>query len=408
MSNIQFKITFILCFSCFIFSNIMGQSIEKNIEDISNQISDFELKKQLLLDKLETLKLNKCIQDIKAVGLPNENYIIHSGMILSYNEEHEQANWVMHMILPDIKNGVVFRTNDFRVDTFVSTGTAVQEDYFLTDTLASGKVNYDGFGFDRGHLAPSADFRWSKRALSESYFYSNMSPQLADFNRNTWAELEGHLRKYVIENNTPLYIVTAPKLVKDLPKVERSINGVSIPAEYAKFVYDPINKRSIAFILKNTASNGPIQSYAMSIDEAEKNFNIDVFPNVDATEGKIVLEDWFANLQNGDKEPLAQNELPKLHFNTVIGAKRINKKSIVCGHVVSQRISRSGHLWINLDNKFPNQTFSIFIRKEDLVNLPYDPIILNEKNYCFEGKVELINDVATMNIKRGKHINPLK
>jgi endonuclease G len=49
-------------------------------------------------------------------------------------------------------------------------------------------------GWDRGYLAPSADFRWSEKALSESYFYSNMSPQLDDFNREGWAELEGLLR----------------------------------------------------------------------------------------------------------------------------------------------------------------------------------------------------------------------
>ena len=404
----KMKSLFLLLLLFSLQSSIWAQSIEENIKEVNNQIETLEKEKNDLLHKLENYKLNKCISDLHQLGLPSDDYVEHSALILSYNEEHEQANWVAHMILPEIKNGAVFRTNDFREDSLIKTGTAVQEDYFLTDTLASGKVNYDGFGYDRGHLAPSADFRWSKTALSESYYYSNMSPQLADFNRESWAKLEDHLRKYVIANNTALYVVTAPLLKDDLLKIERSINKVSIPTQYAKFVFDPSNQRSIAFVLPNQKNDDPLESYAMTVNQAEEIFNIDVFSNIEALENTMELEQWFTNLKTGDKEPLAQNELPKRHFNTVVGGKRINKKSIVCGHVVSQRISRSGHLWINLDKKFPNQIFSVFIRKEDIVNLPYDPIVLNDKNFCFEGKVELINEVPTMNVKRGKQITALK
>ena len=87
----------------------------------------------------------------------------------------------------------------------------------------------------------------------------------------------------------------------------------------------------------------------------------------------------------------------------------MGKNAIVCGDVVSSRISRSGHLWLNIDKKFPNQIFSIFIRKEDLVNFPFDPAKeFANKVYCFEGKVESLNDVATINIKRAKQAKVLK
>ncbi|MDA9773657.1 DNA/RNA non-specific endonuclease [Saprospiraceae bacterium] len=391
------------------FSALMAQSQADLIKGIENEIAELENQRQILLEKLEDAKLNKSIADLKLIGLPTSDYVEHAAMILSYSEEHEQAKWVMHVISPDIIDGIVFRTNDFRADPLISSGTAVQEDYFLTDTLSTGKVNYDGFGYDRGHLAPSADFRWSKKALSESYFYSNMSPQVADFNRKEWADLEDHLRKYVIANKTPLYVVTAPLLMDDLPKISRSINGVSIPKTYAKFVYDPMNKRSIAFIMENKKGNGLLEQRATTIDKAEALLNIDVFSTIDAYEDEIQLIDWFENLQSGDKEPLAQEKLPKRHFNTVVGGKRVNKNSIVCGNVVSSRISRSGHLWLNIDKKFPNQIFSIFIRKEDLVNFPFDPAKeFANKVYCFEGKVESLNDVATINIKRAKQAKNLQ
>jgi len=53
----------------------------------------------------------------------------HSALLLEYSEPDEQAKWVAHMILPDIKNGTVSRTNDFRKDNLITTGTATQVDY---------------------------------------------------------------------------------------------------------------------------------------------------------------------------------------------------------------------------------------------------------------------------------------
>ena len=116
-------------------------------------------------------------------------------MILGYNENHEQAQWVSHIVLPDVEKGNVSRTNNFRKDELVTSGTASKADYWYS-------------GYDRGHLAPSADFRWSKTALSESYFYSNMAPQLPELNREKWAELENAIREYVIENKIQVYVVT--------------------------------------------------------------------------------------------------------------------------------------------------------------------------------------------------------
>ncbi len=72
-------------------------------------------------------------------------------------------------------------------------------------------------------MAPSADFRWSKTALSESYLYSNISPQLADLNRKGWADLEDMIRTYVYENNQDLFVVTGPVLKKGLTKIERGV-----------------------------------------------------------------------------------------------------------------------------------------------------------------------------------------
>ena len=181
----------------FIFTSsiCIGQVESPELDKINAQLDSIELVKAELMEQTEGLKLAWIEAQLLVVGLPIDGptgeIVAHSAMTLSYNETHEQANWVMHVILPDVVSGNISRSNDFRIDPIVTTGTAQEEDYFLKELKSDGETyKYDGFGYDRGHLAPSADFRWSKKALSESYFYSNMSPQLGDFNRYKWAELE--------------------------------------------------------------------------------------------------------------------------------------------------------------------------------------------------------------------------
>ena len=216
-------ITFLLA-SCLIYKNAFVQTeIDRKIEIISNQLDSLDIKRNQLLTDLENLKLNRIQNDLNSVGLPicNEKVevIHHKAMILGYNEKHEQASWVSHIVLPDVEKGNVSRTNNFRKDKLVSTGTADKADYWYS-------------GYDRGHLAPSADFRWSKTALSESYFYSNMAPQLPELNREKWASLENMIRDYVIENKVQVYVVTGGILYDSLPKMnnEGHKNEVSIPS----------------------------------------------------------------------------------------------------------------------------------------------------------------------------------
>lgn len=78
----------------------------------------------------------------------------------------------------------------------------------------------------------------------------------------------------------------------------------------------------------------------------------------------------------------------------------------VCGHVVASRYSRKGHLWLNLDRQFPNQIFSIFIKKENLANFEYD---LKERfinqNICVKGKVEDFTDTPSITLKSQSKID---
>ncbi|MBX2873126.1 MAG: DNA/RNA non-specific endonuclease [Saprospiraceae bacterium] len=392
---------------------LLSQNLEQHILDVQSDIKQLESQQKMLEGRLEELKLQKVQRDLRDIGFPSENYILHTAMALEYDEEHEQAKWVAHIITPDIIEGKVFRSNDFRPDPKVKTGTAVEEDYFLKYLQPDSSYQYDGYGYDRGHLAPSADFRWSQKALSESYFYSNMSPQRPEFNRESWADLETRLRGYIFDHPTAeLYVVTGPVLTDGLPKVERSVNQVSIPGKYFKVALDLKNKRAIGFIMPNQKCSDPLASYAVTVNEVEELTGLDFFNALpdeveDQYEAKLDKKSWLPDIAKGDVDPIKAPSLAPNHFNTVQAKRYMGSgdEIQVCGTVVSTRYSRSGNLWLNIDKQFPNQIFSVFIRKKDLPNFSYkaDEVLANTAA-CFYGKVQDFNGTPTMNINREEHI----
>lgn len=360
----------------------------------------------------EQISIVKCSlykEQLKSYGLPSAGYLEHTAYFFEYSEEHEQAKWVAHMITPEVKDLGEGRTNDFRVDPLVTTGTADQQDYFNYYPDRAEKEQYVGFGYDRGHLAPSADFRWYGEAVSESFYYSNMSPQDPELNREKWAELEAMLRGYVIRHNTPIAIVTAPILTDSLSRIVQSPNGLSIPEHYIKLAYDAKNSRMIGFLLANKKQTKPLESYAISVDDLEKLSGYDYFPNVDQSlESRFDITAWFSEYEEGSVEPIKQNTLPLGHFNTIAAAKHMNKyrKITVCGKVVSSRYSHSGHAWLNLDKKYPNDYFSVMIYKDQLTNFTYDPVeYLKDKEICVEGEVGKFGTKPVMKVLNTELIN---
>jgi len=90
--------------------------------------------------------------------------IAYKAYTFQYNEAHEQAAWVLYRINAEQLRASVSRTDDFRRDGAVTTGSATLADYRLS-------------GYDRGHPASAAAMAWSQEVMSESFYLSNMSPQ---------------------------------------------------------------------------------------------------------------------------------------------------------------------------------------------------------------------------------------
>ena len=100
-------------------------SQKNTIEKVNNELLTLKLKKDSLNKILEDLILNKNISSIESTIIPklinDEKYIEHSAIVLAYDEKHEQAKWVAHIINTNIIDGTVSRTNNFRKDPLVLT-----------------------------------------------------------------------------------------------------------------------------------------------------------------------------------------------------------------------------------------------------------------------------------------------
>jgi len=230
----------------------------------------------------------------------NDEIVSHIGYSLLFNDAHKQPDWVAYILSSKKTIPVVARKNNFRPDPAVKTGTAVKEDYANS-------------GFDRGHLAPCADMRWSQQAMDESFFFSNMSPQVPALNQVTWEKLEELVRVWAKEYDT-LYIATGPVLRDGLPAIADVIsedkkekykpkNKVTVPEYYYKVILNYTSKeiKGIGFIVPNQAGLGKaietIQSYAVTIDSVQNLTGINFFyqlPKVqeECAEKNVCISCW--------------------------------------------------------------------------------------------------------------------
>ena len=205
-------------------------------------------------------------QDLSPKG-EYDKIVAHSHYKLSYAEAHEQAEWVMYTLQGSGLNPSIGRTDNFRPDPGVSTGTAKLSDY-------------RGSGFDRGHLAPAADMKYTNTSMSESFFMSNMSPQTPSFNRQIWRKIESQFRNWGHEYGK-IIIVTGPVLNGDYSGSIGS-SGVTVPKYYYKVAIDPNNlERNIAVLIENKGSSANLQSFVVSIDYLESLTGIDFFYKLD-------------------------------------------------------------------------------------------------------------------------------
>lgn len=229
---------------------------------------------------------------IKDLQLPafgsNDQIVRHRRFTLRYREQYEQADWVAYKLTGDEARAYLSRDgNKFVPDPLVRTGSAVTSDYTRS-------------GYDRGHLAPAGDFNLSPDDKQDTFYMSNISPQVPDFNRGIWNDLELKFRDWA-QRDEELYVVTGPVLQPGLPTIGRA-NEIAVPEMYYKIALCLTDKqpRMIGFLMRNEFSNESLKSFVVSVDEIERLTGIDFFNRLpDAIERKLEsstsTKGWFAS-----------------------------------------------------------------------------------------------------------------
>lgn len=127
-----------------------------------------------------------------------DNYLMMKDQYaLSYNNSRAIPNWTSWHLDTSWVTGVSDRQNDFRPDDTLPPGYT---------RVASG-YNFATYGFDRGHMVPSADRTSSVADNSATFLMTNMIPQASGNNQGPWADLENHLRTMLNNGANELYIV---------------------------------------------------------------------------------------------------------------------------------------------------------------------------------------------------------
>ncbi|MDC7997409.1 DNA/RNA non-specific endonuclease [Gilvibacter sediminis] len=191
---------------------------------------------------------------------------------LSYNETHEQANWVAYTLREE---QVV--NNDF------------DRPYFEQDPKVKSKSahwrNYKNSGYDRGHLVAAADMEFSYDAFKDTFYTSNISPQLHDFNSGVWNYLEQRVRRWAKENDD-VFVITGGVLKNPMDAI--GSEQVSVPNAFYKIVVDSYRGeyRVIAFLIPHREDITRYSDYIVSVDEIEQATGIDFFAKLPSSQQK--------------------------------------------------------------------------------------------------------------------------
>jgi len=221
-------------------------------------------------EKAETISVGSTTKsDTNEYFLPTSTtgqIIHHDGYSLSYSEKHEQAEWVAYELKKTHLSSTNHKRPYFEIDKTVKSGAASWR-------------NYKNSGYDRGHLCPAGDRRYTKEAHDETFLTSNISPQEHQFNAGIWNTLEQKVRYWSRKYNG-VFVVTGGVLNGNMKSI--GTEHVSVPNQFYKVLIDNNsgNTKMIAFLMPHENSKKPLYKFVVSVDEIEALTGIDFFPEL--------------------------------------------------------------------------------------------------------------------------------
>lgn len=233
-----------------------------------------------------TVNQSTTIGEVYYLPTSTTNQVIkHSTFYLSYSEKYEQAEWVAYELSPEHISGGKQKRPQFIQDPEISTESAHSN-------------NYKNSGYTRGHLLPAADRVSSKEVYDETFYTSNISPQLAEFNSGIWNSLEMRIRNFV-KKNGKIYVVTAGVLTDNLETI--GTEKVAVPDYFYKVLlhHNGLQYKMRAYLIPHKEEKRKkLNDYLVSVDSIETLTGLDFFHFLEDTleeqlESKVEHKGWF-------------------------------------------------------------------------------------------------------------------
>lgn len=203
--------------------------------------------------------------EIPVMSAKKQGQVIHrTGYTLAYDAKTRTPQWVAWELTKMETQGTVERSNDFQPDPDVKGAKVVTKDYSHS-------------GYDRGHMAPAADMKWSKKAMMESFYMSNICPQDHNLNTSDWSELENKSRQWA-RRYGKVYIVCGP-IYNGKRNEYIGDHRVKVPDAFFKVVLinEKKKQRAMGFYFENEAGERKLQEYLVPVDHLEQLTGMDFF-----------------------------------------------------------------------------------------------------------------------------------
>jgi endonuclease G len=239
---------------------------------------------------------------------PNDLLIVRPQYTISYNESRGTPNWVSYELdSRQIVSGQD-RCNCFSADQLLPANKQI-----LTSDYTNG-------GFDRGHMARSADRTVANVDNATTFYLTNIVPQMADLNQGVWAQFENTLGDSATKGGRAVYIITGPLFSQSHgPTFLKNEGKVAIPDSTWKVAligprnggvpftrgniqtWDDVSGVTVLAVnMPNVAGvrNDPWQKYLTTVDKIEASTGLDFLS---------LLQTAFQDaLEAGDRPPVAQ------------------------------------------------------------------------------------------------------
>lgn len=195
-----------------------------------------------------------------------EQILHREGFTVSYNKTTKNPNWVAWHLTKSHTYGRYQRNEElFTEDMSVSAPRATDNDYYSSR-------------YDRGHMCPAGDNKWSNTAMTESFLFTNVCPQNHGLNKYDWNDLEKLCREWAREYGS-VDIVCGPIYYGDGEQKTIGRNRVWVPDAFFKVVLcRKAMPKAIGFIYKNEGRKQLMENAVRTVDEVERITGIDFFP----------------------------------------------------------------------------------------------------------------------------------